>query len=150
MVAVSKNEWKYVAEAELLLDPDLPEVSCVGGEISQVMLNLIVNAAHAIEAASREGKGKITISSELRNGEVEVRVSDTGTGIPEAVRESVFNPFFTTKEIGKGTGQGLAIAQDIVVIKHHGQLFFETEEGVGSTFVLRLPLNPIGVAQTSD
>jgi signal transduction histidine kinase len=114
------------------------------------MLNLIVNAAHAIEAASREGKGKITISSELRNGEVEVRVSDTGTGIPEAVRESVFNPFFTTKEIGKGTGQGLAIAQDIVVIKHHGQLFFETEEGVGSTFVLRLPLNPIGVAQTSD
>jgi PAS domain S-box-containing protein len=147
-VAVSKNAWKYVADTELLLDPSLPEVSCVGGEISQVMLNLIVNAAHAIEAACREDKGKITISSELRDGQVEVRVSDTGTGIPKAVRESVFNPFFTTKEMGKGTGQGLAIAQDIVVIKHRGRLFFETEEGVGTTFVLRLPLNSIGVPQT--
>jgi PAS domain S-box-containing protein len=149
-VAVSKNAWKYVAETELLLDPNLPEVSCVGGEISQVMLNLIVNAAHAIEGAGREGKGKITICSELHNGQVEVRVSDTGSGIPEAVRQSVFNPFFTTKEMGKGTGQGLAIAQDIVVIKHQGRLFFETEEGVGTTFVMRLPLNPSAVPPTGD
>jgi len=141
-VAVCKNEWKYVAETELRLDPSLPEVHCNGGEISQVLLNLIVNAAHAIEAAEREGKGRITISSALRDGQAEVRVSDTGTGIPEAIRNSVFNPFFTTKEVGRGTGQGLAIAQDIVAVKHRGRLFFETEAERGTTFVMRLPLRP--------
>ncbi len=139
-VAVCKNEWKYVAETELQLAEDLPQVECLGGEISQVVLNLIVNAAHAIEATKREGKGKITISSALSNGQIEVRIADTGSGIPEAIRESIFNPFFTTKEVGRGTGQGLAIAQDIVAGKHRGQLFFETEEGVGTTFVIRLPL----------
>ncbi|MEJ2692602.1 MAG: ATP-binding protein [Candidatus Thiodiazotropha sp.] len=139
-VAVSKNEWKYVADTELLLDPDLPNVECLGGEISQVLLNLIVNAAHTIEDAQREGKGKITISTLLRNGRVEVSVTDTGTGIPKALRESIFNPFFTTKDVGQGTGQGLAIAQDIVVHKHRGQLFFETEEGQGTTFTMQLPL----------
>ena len=139
-VAVSKNEWKYVADTELKLDPELPEVLCVGGEIAQVLLNLIVNAAHAIEGAGRESKGTITISSTSLGDRLEVRVKDNGTGIPEAVRESVFNPFFTTKEVGSGTGQGLAIAQDIVVGKHQGELFFETEEGAGTTFVLRLPM----------
>jgi PAS domain S-box-containing protein len=143
-VAVSKNEWKYVADAELQLDPDLPKVECLGGEISQVLLNLIVNAAHAIENTEHDGKGKITISSTLHNKMVEVRVSDTGTGIPEAVRESIFNPFFTTKDVGEGTGQGLAIAQDIVVGKHRGQLFFETEEGQGTTFIMQLPITHPG------
>ncbi len=140
-LAVSRNEWKYVAETELELDPDLPEVLCLGGEISQVLMNLIVNAAHAIEHAEKEEKGKITLSSSLQDGLVEVRVSDNGTGIPESVRESVFNPFFTTKDVGKGTGQGLAIAQDIVVGKHQGQLFFETETGQGTTFIMRLPIS---------
>lgn len=139
-VAVSKNEWKYVADTELQLDPDLPDVECLGGEISQVLLNLIVNAAHAIDAAKLEGKGKITISSALRNGKVEVRITDTGIGVPESVRESIFNPFFTTKDVGQGTGQGLAIAQDIVVGKHRGQLFFETEQGQGTTFIMQLPV----------
>jgi PAS domain S-box-containing protein len=139
-VAVSKNEWKYVADTELKLDQNLPEVRCVGGEISQVLLNLIVNAAHAIEKTQRAGKGIITITSGVWGEQLEVRVSDNGTGIPEAVRESVFNPFFTTKDVGQGTGQGLAIAQDIVVGKHKGELFFETEVGQGTTFVLRLPL----------
>ena len=139
-VAVSKNEWKYVADTELKLDPGLPEVLCVGGEISQVLLNLIVNAAHAIEGAGRENKGTITITTASMGDRLEVRVTDTGTGIPEAVRESVFNPFFTTKDVGSGTGQGLAIAQDIVVGKHKGELFFQTEEGKGTTFVMRLPI----------
>ena len=71
-------------------------------------------------------------------------MTDTGTGIPEAVRESIFNPFFTTKDVGEGTGQGLAIAQDIVVGKHRGQLFFETEEGQGTTFIMRLPVTHPG------
>jgi signal transduction histidine kinase len=101
---------------------------------------LIVNAAHAIDAAKREEKGSITITSKVVGKKAEVRVKDTGTGIPEKIRESVFNPFFTTKDVGKGTGQGLAIAQDIVIGKHGGELFFETEEGVGTTFIMRLPL----------
>ncbi|MCU7934968.1 MAG: DUF3365 domain-containing protein [Candidatus Thiodiazotropha sp. (ex Dulcina madagascariensis)] len=138
-VAVCKNEWKYVADMQLQLAQDLPQVECLGGEISQVVLNLIVNAAQAIADSKREEKGVITISSQLSGDQVEMRITDTGTGIPQEVQGYVFNPFFTTKDVGKGTGQGLAIAQDIVMGKHRGELFFETEEGVGTTFVLRLP-----------
>jgi PAS domain S-box-containing protein len=140
-IAVCRNEWKYVADTELRLSHDLPPVVCMAGEIAQVMLNLIVNAAHAIEAANLENKGKISIASFRKSNQVEVTVSDTGTGIPQEVRQSVFNPFFTTKKVGSGTGQGLAIAQDIVVSKHQGEIFFETQEGVGTTFVVRLPLS---------
>ncbi|MCU7850826.1 MAG: DUF3365 domain-containing protein [Candidatus Thiodiazotropha sp. (ex Monitilora ramsayi)] len=140
-VAVSKNEWKYVADTSLKLEPDLPQVECMGGEISQVLLNLIINAAHAIKSADLETKGLISITSGQVGDTVEIRIKDNGTGIPASVRDSVFNPFFTTKDVGKGTGQGLAIAQDIVAVKHQGELFFETEEGVGTTFVIRLPLN---------
>ncbi|MCG7969277.1 MAG: ATP-binding protein [Candidatus Thiodiazotropha taylori] len=139
-VAVCKNEWKYVADTQLQLSDNLPDVKCLAGEVSQVVLNIIVNAAHAIEAAKREEKGTITISTELKDEQVEIRVSDTGTGIPEEAQEYVFNPFFTTKDVGRGTGQGLAIAQDIIVGKHQGELLFETEQGVGTTFIIRLPL----------
>jgi PAS domain S-box-containing protein len=139
-VAVCKNEWKYIADTELKLSDNLPQVECLGGEISQVVLNLVINAAHAIEAAKLDQKGKITIATTHNGDCVEVRVADTGTGIPEEVQEHVFNPFFTTKDVGSGTGQGLAIAQDIVVGKHQGELFFKTEEGSGTTFVMRLPL----------
>jgi signal transduction histidine kinase len=112
-----------------------------GGEISQVVLNLVINAAHAIEAAKLDQKGKITITTAHSGDCMEVSVADTGTGIPKEVQDHVFNPFFTTKDVGSGTGQGLAIAQDIVVGKHQGELFYETEEGSGTTFVMRLPLN---------
>ncbi|MEW8350676.1 MAG: ATP-binding protein [Candidatus Thiodiazotropha taylori] len=139
-VAVCKNEWKYVADTRLQLSDNLPDVKCLAGEVSQVVLNIIVNAAHAIEAAKREEKGTITITTELKDEQVEIRVSDTGTGIPEEAQEYVFNPFFTTKDVGRGTGQGLAIAQDIIVGKHQGELLFETEQGVGTTFIIRLPL----------
>ncbi|MES9976113.1 MAG: ATP-binding protein [Candidatus Thiodiazotropha sp.] len=140
-VAVCKNEWKYVADTDLKLGENLPQVECLEGEISQVVLNLVINAAHAIEAAKLQQKGKITITTTHNENSVEVRVADTGTGIPIEVQESVFNPFFTTKDVGRGTGQGLAIAQDIVMGKHQGELFFETEEGNGTTFVMRLPLH---------
>ncbi|MBW9260593.1 MAG: DUF3365 domain-containing protein [Candidatus Thiodiazotropha sp. (ex. Lucinisca nassula)] len=139
-VAVCKNEWKYVADTKLQLSDNLPEVKCLAGEVSQVVLNIIVNAAHAIEAAKREEKGTINITTELKDEQVEIRVSDTGTGIPEEAQDYVFNPFFTTKDVGRGTGQGLAIAQDIIVGKHKGELLFETEQGVGTTFIIRLPL----------
>ncbi|MES9940822.1 MAG: ATP-binding protein [Candidatus Thiodiazotropha sp. 6PLUC2] len=140
-VAVCKNEWKYVAETNLKLSDDLPNIECLAGEISQVILNMIVNASHAIEAAKREQKGVISITSNLDGNHAEVRISDTGTGIPKEAQDHVFNPFFTTKDVGRGTGQGLAIAQDIVVGKHQGELYFETEEGVGTTFIMRLPLS---------
>ncbi|MBU1229394.1 MAG: histidine kinase, partial [Proteobacteria bacterium] len=142
-VTVSRNEWKYVAELETDLDQDLPLVVCMIGEINQVVLNLIVNAAHAIADAVKadpERKGLITLSTRLAPPWAEIRVTDSGTGIPPAVQAKIFDPFFTTKEVGKGTGQGLTISRSIVVEKHHGQLFFETEPGAGTTFVVRLPL----------
>jgi PAS domain S-box-containing protein len=148
-LTVSRNEWKYVADAVTEFDPNLPAVRCLPGEFNQVILNLVVNAAHAIaDVAAREtSKGQITITTR-RDGEfAEIRIRDTGTGIPESVRAHVFTPFFTTKEIGRGTGQGLAIAHTVVVTKHGGTLDFETKEGKGTTFIIRLPIEglpPIG------
>lgn len=107
-----------------------------------MILKLIVNAAHAIADVPRKTGSKMgTIRVQTRNcpGWAEIRIQDTGTGIPESVRSRNFDPFFTTKEIGKGTGQGLAIAHSVVVDKHNGSIHFETEEGKGTTFVIRLP-----------
>jgi PAS domain S-box-containing protein len=143
-VTVTRNEWKYTAEMVLALDPDLPEVPCFPGEINQAFLNIIVNAAHAIGDVVGEGhngKGCITVSTRHRGAWAEVRIADTGTGIPEQVRSRIFDPFFTTKEVGKGTGQGLAIAHAVVVEKHGGTITFETEEKHGTTFIIRLPLD---------
>ena len=140
-VTVSRNEWKHVAEMELDLDGTLAPVMCLAGEVNQVFLNLIINAAHAIAAKGGEGKGRIMASTRKDGEWVEIRVVDTGTGIPENVRDKIFNPFFTTKEVGKGTGQGLAICHDVVVHKHGGEIFFETEMGKGTTFVVRLPID---------
>ena len=140
-VTISRNEWKHVADVDLDLDAALAPVMCLAGEINQVFLNLIINAAHAIAAKGGKGKGRITVSTRKDSDWVEIRVVDTGTGIPEEVRDKIFNPFFTTKEEGKGTGQGLAICRDIVVNKHGGKIFFETEMGKGTTFVVRFPLD---------
>lgn len=142
-VTVTRNEWKYVSEVELDLDPDLPMVPVLPGEFNQVVLNLLVNAAHAIADVVEQGsgeKGKITISTRRKGDWVEVRMTDTGTGIPENIRERIFDPFFTTKEVGKGTGQGLAIAYSTVIDKHGGTLTFESEMGKGTIFCIRLPL----------
>lgn len=142
-VTVSRNEWKYVADVETSFDPNLPPVLGLPGELNQVFLNLIVNAAHAIGdvvAAAPGIKGKITISARERFDHVEVAISDTGGGIPETIRNKIFDPFFTTKEVGKGTGQGLAIARSVVVDKHGGEIDFESAVGEGTTFYIRLPL----------
>ncbi|MEM7221053.1 MAG: ATP-binding protein [Pseudomonadota bacterium] len=137
-LTVATNEWKQVAEVVLDLDQDVPTVAGKPSELNQTLLNLIVNAAHAIEAADR-GMGTLTISSRACDGAVEIRIRDTGTGIPVAAREKLFEPFFTTKEVGKGTGQGLYIAHQVIVQNHRGELRFETELDVGTTFVIRLP-----------
>ena len=142
-VLVSTNEWKYAAELDTDLAEDLPPVPCVSSEIKQVVLNLIINAAHAIEdklGQKPSTKGRITVRTRLADDHVLISVSDTGTGIPDAMRARVFDPFFTTKAVGRGTGQGLSIAHTIISEKHGGSIDFETEEGIGSTFTVRLPL----------
>jgi signal transduction histidine kinase len=144
-VTVARNEWKYVCDLELDLDPNLPQVPCFISEFNQCILNLVVNAAHAIADVVRERpgtKGKITVRTRRDGDMAEVRVSDTGTGIPEAVRTRIFEPFFTTKDVGKGTGQGLYIVYSSIVKKHGGSVCFETETGKGTTFILKLPVTP--------
>ena len=146
-ITVSRNEWKYVAEMVMNFDTELPLVSCLPGEFNQVILNLVINAAHAIGDVvgdGAKGKGTITVTTRARKGHVEIRISDTGPGIPATIRSRVFDPFFTTKEVGRGTGQGLAIAHDVVVGKHGGTITFETESGKGTVFVVRLPIIPQG------
>ena len=141
-ITVASNEWKYVADLETDFDPLLPLVSCLPGEFNQVILNLIVNAAHAIADTLGKGgieKGKITVRTRNYPMWAEIQIADTGCGIPKEVRLRIFDPFFTTKEIGKGTGLGLAIARSVVVDKHGGSIDFETGEGSGTTFIIRLP-----------
>jgi signal transduction histidine kinase len=133
-----------VADLVTEFDPDLPPVTCLSGEFNQVVLNLVVNAAHAIGDTIKEGenrKGTITVTTRRDGDWVEVRIRDTGTGIPEDARGKIFDPFFTTKGVGKGTGQGLAIAHSVIVDKHGGTIAFETELGKGTVFIIRLPLN---------
>jgi PAS domain S-box-containing protein len=139
---VSRSETKYVAEVETVLGA-LPPVSCYLGDLNQVFLNLFVNAAHAMGDVMKVTgqKGRMIIKTWQDGDCVVVTVSDTGTGIPEGVRGKIFDPFFTTKEVGKGSGQGLALAHAIVVEKHGGTLTFETEMGQGTTFCVRLPTN---------
>jgi PAS domain S-box-containing protein len=142
-ITVACGEWKYVAEMVTDFDTTLPLVPCLQGEFNQVVLNLIINAGHAIGDVIGEGsagKGTITISTRHTGEWAEIRVSDTGTGISRVNCARIFDPFFTTKEVGKGTGQGLSISHNVVVEKHGGTITVETEEGVGTTFIIRLPL----------
>jgi len=142
-LTVARHEWKYVADVETEFDVNVPHVPCMRNELNQVFLNLIVNAAHAIAERTSGGppeKGLIVVSTERIGGEVEIRIRDNGAGIPEPIRSRVYDPFFTTKPVGKGTGQGLAIARSVVVNKHGGTMRFESEAGVGTCFYLRLPV----------
>jgi PAS domain S-box-containing protein len=140
-LTVSRNAWKSAAAIEKDFAPSLPPVLCHAGEMNQVFLNLIVNAAQAIESSGKPLPGKITVSTRQEEGFVVIRVEDTGTGVPSALRDRIFDPFFTTKEVGKGTGQGLAICRDVVVIKHNGTLTVEGAEGAGAIFTIRLPID---------
>jgi two-component system, NtrC family, sensor kinase len=142
-ILVTRNKWKYVAELETDLDPRLPEVPCFIDQINQAILDLIVNAAHAIEDTgirARGEKGSIRISTRQDGGCAEIRISDTGAGIPEERQARVFAARCTAGDFGPGAGQGLAIAHDTVVRKHGGTIHFETQAGKGTTFVVRLPV----------
>ena len=146
-VTISRNEWKYYAEVRTDLARDLPLLPVYAAEFNQVLLNLIVNAAHAIAEKSKsidDEKGEILIKTALADQSLDIYIRDTGVGIPENIRSRIYDPFFTTKEVGRGTGQGLAIAYNIVVEKHGGKITFQTEVGRGTTFLIKLPLDLSG------
>jgi PAS domain S-box-containing protein len=142
-VVVSTNVWTSVAEISLHLDPSLPFVDCVAGEIGQGILNLVANAAQAIadKVGTSGRKGVLAITTRPLKQDVELRVSDDGIGIPEGIRERVFDPFFTTRAVGEGTGQGLAQVHTAVVKLHGGSVRFESTVGLGTTFIVRLPVH---------
>jgi signal transduction histidine kinase len=146
-LTIARNEYKYVADVTTSF-ATLPPVSCHAGEINQAILNIIVNAAHAI--ADRKGtsdrRGTITVTTHVDGDSALISIGDTGNGVPYAIRDRIFEPFFTTKEVGRGTGQGLAIARSIVVDRHAGTLTFDTEPDRGTTFHIRIPLCPPKVA----
>lgn len=138
-LVVARNEIKYIADVQKDFG-DLPRIMAKGGEINQVILNLLVNAAQAIESQKRAEKGRIDIRTAVQGDKVAVRISDDGPGIPEAIRTRIFDPFFTTKEPGKGTGLGLSISYDIVVTKHGGRLSVEPAPDGGTAFLVELPI----------
>jgi PAS domain S-box-containing protein len=139
-LVVARNEYKYVATIETQLE-ELPLVTCNIGELNQVFLNLLVNAAHAIEETGKDASsGHIMVTSAVDGDHVKITVRDNGCGIPQKNIDKVFDPFFTTKEVGKGTGQGLAITRSIIVDKHRGSVDIDTIVGVGTQFTLRLPI----------
>jgi signal transduction histidine kinase len=141
-LTIARNEYKHLADIETHLGK-IPPAMCHLGDMNQAFLNLLVNAAHSIGdvVGKTSAKGRITVRTATEQGQVRIDISDTGCGIPENIRERVFEPFFTTKDVGRGTGQGLAIARSIVVDKHGGSLTFESTVGVGTTFTIRLPIN---------
>jgi signal transduction histidine kinase/HAMP domain-containing protein len=150
-IVIASNEYKYVADIETNLG-DLPSVACYVGDVNQAVLNIIVNASHAISdlVEKNGGRGKITVATREEGNDVIISITDTGGGIPDHIRARIFDPFFTTKGVGKGTGQGLAIARSVIVDKHGGELTVETEVGKGTTFHLRLPIEGKPGAKKQD
>jgi len=139
-LVIARSEYKDCADLETEYG-EVPPVVCHGGQINQVVLNLVVNSAHAIADLVRKdgGRGKIRITTATEGDNVVISITDTGGGIPEGIRARIFDPFFTTKEVGRGTGQGLSIARNVIVKGHSGELDFVTEIGKGTTFYVRLP-----------
>ena len=142
-VQVSRNEWKYIAECDLQLDPEVGSVLCFEGEIKQAVLNLIVNAAQAIAEHRKRngltGPGHLTVSSKRDRDVVVIEVADDGPGMTEQVQARIFDPFFTTKDVGKGTGQGLSLVHATIVKKHEGTIEVDSRPGEGARFIITLP-----------
>jgi PAS domain S-box-containing protein len=142
-ITITRNEWRYIAQMETDFDSNLPAVPCFRAELNQVILNMIVNAAHAIAEANANAPSKqgiISIRTYYKDNWAKIRIGDTGAGIPQEIRHKIFDLFFTTKGPGKGTGQGLAISHSVIVEKHKGTLDLESQEGKGTTFIIGLPL----------
>jgi signal transduction histidine kinase len=141
-LVICKNEWRSVARVELHLAEDIPPFPAHESDLNQVVLNLTVNAAHAI-AEKTEEAGRIDVTTRSLPDSVSLTVRDNGCGIPESIIERIFDPFFTTKDVGKGSGQGLAICYDIVVNKHGGRIDVQSNPGEGTTFQILLPATEV-------
>jgi two-component system, NtrC family, sensor kinase len=148
-IIVARNEIKYVAGVELALG-EIPPIMALGGEINQVFLNILVNAAQAIESQKRDEMGTIVVSTYKKGDRVGAEIADDGPGVPEQYRLKVFDPFFTTKEPGKGTGLGLALSYDIVARKHGGSLVLEDSPLGGALFRIELPIEPAGLNEAES
>jgi signal transduction histidine kinase len=152
-LTIARHEYRQVADVETHF-AKLPLVFCFAGEINQALLNIIVNAAHSLDDVMKASgkRGKITVTTQQEGEQILISIADTGTGIPDAIRERIFDPFFTTKSVGKGTGQGLSVARSVIVDKHQGELWLTSEVGKGTTFFIRLPIEgkPALGTQTSE
>jgi len=138
-VVVSRNEWKYIADLNLDLTPDLPYIRANQSELGQVVLNMIINAAHAVRDTGQDNSsGRIDIKSRAEGDWICIDISDNGSGIPQKVLDKIFQPFFTTKPSGQGTGLGLSLAYDIIKT-HNGDIKVESKEKEGTTFTIHLP-----------
>lgn len=139
-IVIVQNEIKKLLDIDMDFYPDLPQIPCYQGELTQVFMNLLGNAADAIQERENRGTpGLIKITTTLEGNEIVITITDNGCGIPDAIRDNVFEPFFTTKEVGKGTGQGLPMAHNIVE-KHKGKIYFKSRVGEGTSFYVHLPI----------
>ena len=142
-ITVARGEWRYVADLEAEFSEDVPLVTCSRDEVNQVVLNFIVNAAHAVEekfGRERMEKGLIQVRVYPADDTVVIEITDNGTGMSKEVCKRIFEPFFTTKPPGKGTGQGLSLAYAVIIEKHKGQILVNSEIGLGTTFKIVLPV----------
>jgi PAS domain S-box-containing protein len=148
---VSRHEWQKTASLSTDFDSTLPPVPAAPGELAEAISALLTNAAHAVADAGRSGTGEIRVSTRLAPPFAEIRIEDNGCGIPPGIRERVFDPFFTTRVVGQGTGQGLTVARATVVERHGGSIEFESAVGVGTVFIVRLPIeSPQAAATAAD
>jgi len=142
-IIISRNEWKYTCTVETDFEQDMPEIYGYHDDLNQVFLNMIINASHAIEEKfkSKSKLGLIKIKTETSGNKIIISISDNGMGISKENLSKIFNPFFTTKTVGKGTGQGLSICHSIIVDKHEGHIDLQSKEGEGTTFIITLPIS---------
>ncbi len=141
-LTVTRNQWKFVAKVDLDLAENLPTAPCCQGDINQVLLNMIVNAADAIAEKGETENGVISIKTREENGMILIEIADTGCGMPPEIMERMYDPFFTTKDVGKGTGQGLAISYKIIRTKHNGDILCDSMPGKGTRFTIQIPISP--------
>ncbi len=140
---LGRNEIKYVAELSLNLSPDLPEIYCYPDALNQVFLNLLVNAAHSISEkheSNGEKKGEINVTTNWDKNHISITFTDTGNGMSEEVKQRIFEPFYTTKDVGRGTGMGMSIVHEIIVNKHNGKIILDSKIGLGTKFKIVLPI----------
>ena len=137
------KDKSFNADLKAELDPSLPKVMVIGQDIGRVLLNLINNAFYAVSEKAKKGHAgyapQVTVKTKKTDHLIEIRVKDNADGIPPEIVNKIFQPFFTTKPTGSGTGLGLSLSYDIITKGHKGTLEVDTAEGLGSEFIIQLP-----------